>query len=129
MSTRTALAYRDAYIAARQSVAGAAELLQAVHTRAKVGIVSNNLLEEQREKLRHCGLDVYCDALVVSEEFGVSKPDPKLFEAALSRLQCAPDQAVMVGDSWTADVIGALAAGIRPVWFNRNRLPTPDPTL
>ena len=129
MSTRTALAYRDAYIAARQSVAGAAELLQAVRTRARVGIISNNLLEEQREKLRHCRLDVYCDALVVSEEFGVSKPDPKLFEIALSRLECAPHEAVMVGDSWPADVLGAIAAGIRPVWFNRNRMRAPDPTL
>ncbi len=129
LATRTAVTYRDAYIQSRQAVAGAADILRAVRSRAKVGIISNNLLEEQREKLRHCGLDGDYDVLVVSEEFGVSKPDPKLFEIALSRLDCSAEEAVMVGDSWTADVLGALAAGIRPVWFNRNRAPAPDPAL
>jgi len=129
LATRTAVAYRDGYINARRAVAGAAELLAAVRKRAKVGIVSNNLLEEQRQKLRHCGLEGYCDALIVSEEFGFSKPDPKLFEIALSRLGCAADEAVMVGDSWAADVLGAIAAGVRPVWFNRNGSLPPDPAL
>ena len=129
MATRTACAYRDGYIAARTAVAGAAELLAAVRRRARIGIVSNNLLAEQREKLRHCALDRYCDALVVSEEFGFSKPDPRLFEIALSRLECVAGEAVMVGDSWPADVVGAIAAGIRPVWFNRSGIAAPDPAL
>jgi HAD superfamily hydrolase (TIGR01549 family) len=120
LASRTAVAYRDAYIDARQAIAGAATLLAAVHARAKVAIVSNNLLEEQREKLRHCGLGRLYDVLVVSEEFGISKPDPRLFEIALARLGRVAAEAVMVGDSWTADVMGALAAGIRPIWFNRN---------
>jgi putative hydrolase of the HAD superfamily len=125
LATRTAAAYRDAYIDARQAIAGAATLLAAVRARAKVAIVSNNLLEEQRDKLRHCGLDEFCDVLVVSEEFGVSKPDPRLFEIALGRLGCEAADAVMVGDSWRADVMGALAAGIRPIWFNRNATAPP----
>jgi putative hydrolase of the HAD superfamily len=125
LARRTALAYRDAYIGARQAVAGAAPALAAVHTRAKVGIISNNLLEEQRDKLRHCGLAAHYDTLVVSEEFGVSKPDPRLFEIALTRLGCVAEETIMVGDSWAADIEGALAAGIRPIWFNRNRTPAP----
>jgi FMN phosphatase YigB (HAD superfamily) len=48
----------------------------------------------------------------------VSKPAPAIFAAALDRLQCRPDEAVMIGDSWAADIIGARAAGIRPIWFN-----------
>ncbi|CAN5811519.1 HAD-IA family hydrolase [soil metagenome] len=125
LASRTAVAYRDAYIDARQAVAGAASVLAAVHRRAKVGIVSNNLLQEQREKLRHCGLESFYDVLVVSEEFGVSKPDPRLFEIALARVECAADETVMVGDSWSADVMGAFAAGIRPIWFNRNATEAP----
>jgi HAD superfamily hydrolase (TIGR01549 family) len=124
---RAAETYRDGYRRIRRQVAGAAELLQLVRARARVGIVSNNLLEEQQDKLRHCGLDGYIDVLVVSEEAGVSKPDPAIFEMALSRLECDPDAAVMIGDSWAADVIGALAAGIRPIWFNPLGLPPPDP--
>jgi HAD superfamily hydrolase (TIGR01549 family) len=115
---QTAVAYRDRYREVRRAVRGAAALLAVVRTRARVGIVSNNLFEEQLDKLRICGLDRLIDALIVSERAGVSKPAPAIFAAALDRLQCRPDEAVMIGDSWAADIIGARAAGIRPIWFN-----------
>jgi putative hydrolase of the HAD superfamily len=119
--------YRDAYRQSRRSLAGAAELLAAVRRReARVGIVSNNLLEEQLDKLRTCGLDSLVDELVVSEDVGVSKPDPGIFRVALDRLEIAAAEAVMVGDSWSADVLGARAAGIRAVWFNPGRVALPD---
>lgn len=123
----TAIAYRDAYIASRRAMDGAVALLPLVRARAKVGVVSNNLLEEQQQKLRHCGLDGFVDVLVVSEEVGVSKPDPHIFEVALERIGCEASAAVMVGDSWTADVVGARGAGIRPVWFNRHGAAAPEP--
>jgi putative hydrolase of the HAD superfamily len=117
--------YRQAYRDARRAMAGAPALLAAVRQRALVGIVSNNLLEEQQEKLRMFALDAHVDALVVSEEVGVSKPDPRIFRIALERLGSAADDAVMVGDSWVTDIEGARAAGIRAVWFNRRRLQPP----
>jgi putative hydrolase of the HAD superfamily len=121
--------YRDGYRRIRQAIPGAAALLAAVKRRARVAIVSNNLLEEQQDKLRHCALDSYIDVLVVSEEAGVSKPEPRIFEIALERLGCTKDEVVMVGDSWPADITGAIAAGIRPIWFNPLRRPRPDPDL
>jgi putative hydrolase of the HAD superfamily len=124
---RAALAYRRGYLAARRAVAGAADLVCRIRALARVGIVSNNLLEEQREKLRACGLDACIDVLVVSEEAGVSKPDPRIFRLALERLGCGPADAVMIGDSWSADVRGALAAGIRAIWFNPAGKPAPEP--
>src|SRR5580765_1260474 len=75
--------YRDTYRARRRTVAGAAALMAAVKRQARVGIVSNNLLDEQQEKLQVCGLDPFVDALVVSEETGISKPDPAIFRIAL----------------------------------------------
>jgi HAD superfamily hydrolase (TIGR01549 family) len=121
-----ARAYRDSYRDARRAIEGAAALLPLVKARAHVGIVSNNLLEEQQEKLRVCGLDTFVDVLVVSEEAGVPKPDAAIFALALERLGCAAHEAVMVGDSWAADVIGARAAGIRPIWFNRHHALAPN---
>lgn len=121
-----ASSYRDTYRTARRSVRGAAALLAAIRRHARVGIVSNNLAEEQREKLRTCGLDELVDTLVVSEEAGVSKPDPAIFLLALERLASRPADAVMVGDSWPADVAGARAAGIRAIWFNPSATPAPD---
>lgn len=126
---KTATTYREQYLAARQPVEWADGFLAAVRARATVVIVSNNLLEEQQAKLRHCRLDRYVDVLVVSEEAGVSKPAPGIFAIALERARVQACEAVMVGDSWTNDVEGARAAGIRAVWFNRDGQAAPDPSV
>jgi HAD superfamily hydrolase (TIGR01549 family) len=125
----TARTYRTEYLNARCAVAGAASLVAAVRRHAKVGIVSNNVLQEQREKLEFCKLSAYVDVLVVSEEAGVSKPDPAIFRMAVEGLGVTAGETVMLGDSWAADVIGARRAGIRAVWFNPMRMPSPEPGL
>lgn len=122
---RTAAAYRDGYMLARRALAGAAELLEAVRRHARVAIVTNNLLEEQQDKLHYCALAPFVDALIASEDVGVSKPDPAIFHVALDRVGATADEAVMVGDSWANDVAGARRAGIRAVWFNPDRRPVP----
>jgi len=129
LAASAAACYRDAYIEARVEVDGASALLAAVRERAQVVVVTNNLLEEQKAKLRHCGLDRHVDLLVASEEAGVSKPEPGIFEIALERAGVTARHAVMVGDSWTNDVLGARAVGIRAIWFNRAGLPAPDPSI
>jgi putative hydrolase of the HAD superfamily len=116
----TAAAYRETYLASRRAVDGALAALAALKPRVRIGIVSNNLLDEQQSKIRLCRFEPYIDALVVSEAVGVAKPDPAIFAHALAALSCRPDEAVMVGDSWAADIEGARAAGIRAVWFNRS---------
>ena len=121
--------YRESYIAARQAVAGAHELLAALRARARVAVVSNNLLAEQQQKMTQCGLTPLVDALIVSEAVGFTKPDQRIFAVALDRLELRPDEAVMVGDSWPADIVGATQAGIAAVWFNPRHLPVPDPNL
>jgi len=124
-----AQSYQRAYRAARRSVPGAIPLLRRLKPMAKVAIVSNNLVEEQREKLRCCGLHQFVDCLIVSEEVGVVKPEPAIFEEVLNRLRCSAQEAVMVGDSWKEDIVGAHGVGIRPVWFNRYSSLCPDQTL
>jgi putative hydrolase of the HAD superfamily len=124
--TRTAAAYRDRYREVRRAVRGAGPLLAALAGRVRIGIVSNNLFDEQLEKLELCGLGRFVDTLIVSERVGASKPDPAIFTAALESVGCAADEAVMVGDSWSADIAGARAAGIRPIWFNPLARPAPD---
>ena len=120
--------YRECYVRTRRAIAGAAALLAALKPQMKIGVVSNNLLAEQQEKMKQCGLDGFVDALVVSETVGVVKPDPLIFHVALEQLGVRRDETVMVGDSWAADVEGARAAGIPVVWFNRNALPSPEPS-
>ena len=120
-----ASSYRSGYMTARRALDGAAELLAAVRPHARIGIVTNNLLEEQQDKLQFCGLTGFVDELVVSDDVGVSKPDRRIFEIALERLGVRAEDAVMVGDAWVNDIVGAASAGIRAVWFNPDRKPLP----
>jgi putative hydrolase of the HAD superfamily len=103
----------------RHPIAGALPLLEALKPHYKIGIVTNNRTAEQQEKLQHLGMTPLVDALITSEEVGVAKPNPRIFQVALERLHSRADATVMVGDNWHADIIGALAVGIRPVWLNR----------
>jgi len=129
LAVRTAHAYRDHYIEARAPIDGAVPLLEAVRRHAQVVVVSNNLLKEQQAKMRDCGLDRYVDVLVVSEEAGVSKPDPGIFTLALNRARVTAREAVMIGDSWTNDIEGAHRVGIPAIWFNRTGAEPPDPNV
>ncbi|CAN5696559.1 pyrimidine 5'-nucleotidase [soil metagenome] len=121
--------YRQIYQAARRPVPGVLPLLQQLRASVKIGVVTNNLLSEQQEKLAYCGLTPFVDLLIVSEEVGVAKPDPAIFQAALQRLEYTVSEVVMVGDSWRADILGATNLGIRAIWLNRHALPCPDPML
>jgi HAD superfamily hydrolase (TIGR01549 family) len=119
--------YRARYQELRRAVPGAKELLRSIPERITVGIVSNNHHAEQLEKLRAIRLDRAFDFVLTSEKAGVAKPDPGIFRVALGHAGCEPGEAVMVGDSWAFDVLGARAAGLRAVWFNRRRLHPPQP--
>jgi HAD superfamily hydrolase (TIGR01509 family) len=120
-------AYRTAYLAARRPVAGAPELLAEVHRRgARVVAVTNNLVAEQEDKLRHTGMRHLFDALVISEAAGVSKPDPAIFDRALRAAHASAEEAIMLGDSWANDVLGAVASGIAAAWLDRRGTGVPD---
>lgn len=122
---------REAYVANRQVVAGTMELLAQLHAdNIKIGIVTNNIVSEQVEKLAVLGLTDFVDVMVTAEETGVTKPNPLMFTLALERLGVTAEEAAMVGDSWQSDVLGAREAGIRRIfWLNRYREECPDITL
>jgi HAD superfamily hydrolase (TIGR01549 family) len=71
--------------------------------------------------LRHHDLIDYFDFAVVSAAVRHSKPDPALFQMALTRANAIPDYAIHVGDAYLLDVLGARAAGITPVLLDRAR--------
>lgn len=119
--------YREAYLAARRPVPGALPMLRALQPHGPVAVISNNLTEEQTGKIDVCGLKGYIGELVISEAVGLAKPDPAIFRTALERVGARREEAVMIGDSWAADVLGARAAGIRAVWFNPLGRPCPEP--
>ncbi len=121
--------YRQLYLDLRTPVEGASELLSHLRQSVRIGIVTNNFVQEQRDKLLCCGLNHLVDFMVTSEEVGVPKPEPDIFHAALEVAGCKAHQVVMVGDIWETDIIGATRVGIRGVWFNRLGLSCPDTSL
>jgi FMN phosphatase YigB (HAD superfamily) len=88
----------------------------------RVGIVTNGPKDVQRAKLSHLGLAHWVDFVVISEEFGLAKPDPAIFHEALRLAGATPGDAVVVGDSPEFDIAGAQRAGIRSIWMNRSGL-------
>jgi putative hydrolase of the HAD superfamily len=81
------------------------------------------------------GLDRYLDFVLASGAVGVAKPDPALFRMALDRSGASPDEGLMVGDSYRADVLGGRAAGMDSVLLRREDgageldPPPPDATV
>ena len=103
-----------------------AEVLGALATRFRLGMITNGAPDLQRLKLQGTGLSAYFDPLVVSGDLDVGKPERAIFERALALAAVEPEHAVMVGDSWSRDMLGALALGMRGIWVNPTALPLPD---
>jgi len=70
-----------------------------------------------------CGLEGRFGFVVFSQDHGVEKPDPALFEVAMRQAGCGARELLHVGDSLEDDVAGTRRAGVRSVWLNRERKP------
>jgi putative hydrolase of the HAD superfamily len=92
---------------------------------ARLAVVSNWDVS-LHDVLERTGLRRLVDAVVISAELGVAKPDPAIFRAALERLGADAAGAVHVGDSLEADVAGARAAGLEAVLVVRNGAIAPE---
>ncbi|MEV0005714.1 HAD-IA family hydrolase [Micromonospora sp. NPDC050980] len=84
-------------------------------------VVTNGAARQQDTKIRKTGLDRYVADWVISEEAGVSKPNPRIFALAAQRARLPLRGAWVVGDSPEADIGGATAVGLPSVWLHRGR--------
>jgi HAD superfamily hydrolase (TIGR01549 family) len=120
--------FRDA--ASFQLFPGALELLDTARARdLRTALVSNwsAHLGVLAERL---GLATRLDALFTSALFGAEKPDPRIFDAALSALGAAPHEALHAGNDVVNDVLGAARAGIEPILVDRSgKMEAPPGTL
>jgi len=88
----------------------------------KLGLLTNGAPDIQWDKILGAGIENYFDSIIVSGDIGIGKPDPRIFEEMLARLESTRDNTVMIGDSLRSDIGGARAAGIKAVWINRYNL-------
>ncbi len=103
--------------------------LEALHARGiRLGVISN-FDSRLFDLLDGLGIARFFDPTVISTRAGAAKPDTAIFSHALARHGLAPERAVHVGDSYEMDVLGARAAGLRPVLIDRAKSSEPGTAL
>ncbi|OSY88493.1 haloacid dehalogenase [Tenacibaculum holothuriorum] len=96
------------------------EVLDYLKEKYQLHIITNGFEEVQSLKLQKSGIAKYFKEIVTSESVGVKKPNPKIFEYALSITQAVPEESIMIGDSYEADIMGAIETGMLAIYFNQN---------
>ena len=120
-------AYVEAQRVGHHLIEGAAEALQTLRGRVRLGLLTNGPADIQRWKLTRAGLAGCFDA-VISGEAGVGKPAPEAFARVLDALGVRAADSVMAGEHLPRDIEGALGAGLAAVWVAGQRTrPEPRP--
>jgi len=100
----------------------ALELIQELAKDYTITILTNGLREVQDKRIRQSVLRPYLSDVVISDEEGIAKPDPRIIDLALDRVNHVDKSSVMIiGDSLTSDIQGGLNASITTVWFNKEQ--------
>jgi len=97
---------------------GAKKAVQELAAILPIAIVTNGIPYVQHGRFDRSELRPYIQELVISGEEGFFKPDPRLIEVALRRMNCSKERALMVGDSLGSDILGAQRAGVDSCWYN-----------
>ena len=100
---------------------GATELLEYLRPKYNLYILSNGFKELQSHKMRTSGIDKYFDALILSEDIGVNKPNRELYEYALQKTESKLEESIMIGDMFDTDIVGAANIGMEQIYFNPKR--------
>ncbi len=120
-----AQAFSDRYLThlseATYLIDGAEAIVKHLAATYHIGIITNGLTKVQRPRFKASVLAPYIEAAIISEEIGVAKPDPRIFELAFEQMR-HPDRnkVLMIGDSLTSDIQGGCNYGIDTCWFNPN---------
>lgn len=97
----------------------AEEILQWLHSRGEIGIITNGIHYTQTQRIKNSPLGNYISFVCVSEECGFAKPDVRFFEHS-SRMARTfeKNKTLVIGDRWEADIIGAHNFGVDSCWYN-----------
>jgi putative hydrolase of the HAD superfamily len=119
--------FREHYPAHCRPTADTLETLHALRARdKKLGIITNGPTRWQSRKLESLGITPLFDTILISESEGFEKPDGRIFARALERCGVLASESIFVGDHPEADIAGAKAAGLLPVWKQMPYWNVPD---
>ena len=93
----------------------------------KLGIITNGPSEHQWSKIEALGVESWINRenIIVSGDYGINKPDDRIFEIMKEKLQLPNDSLYYIGDSIENDVVGANNAGWKSIWINRYKQKLP----
>lgn len=96
----------------------AEEVLAYLQQKYSLHIISNGFKETTLTKMNLSNLNPYFENVIISEDVGVNKPNPQIFEYALDKAKATKAESIMIGDSLEADIYGALNFGMEAIFFN-----------
>jgi len=117
------LHYSNCWVAYSDALGALRELKAAGY---KLAVLTNGQQAQQEAKLQAIGLSDMFETCLAIGTVEALKPDPRAFAQLCRILNCDPQEVLFVGDDLDVDVRASLNAGLRGVWLNRNRLPTPE---
>lgn len=97
---------------------GTHQLLAALKKNYRLHIITNGFEMVQHFKISNSGLEPYFEYTFTAEKVGYKKPHPQIFHTALETVKTTPEASLMIGDSFEADIEGALQLGMQAVHFN-----------
>ena len=101
-------------------IEGAKEAFDKIRSVYDVGIITNGFAETQWMKINQFGFREMVDKIIISEEIGVMKPHPKIFDHATELVGLDRSDILYVGDSVSSDVKGGKDAGWKVAWYTSN---------
>jgi putative hydrolase of the HAD superfamily len=105
---------------------GTIEILEYLQRKYRLHIITNGFQEVQHLKLKNSGISEFFVTVTSSEEVGVKKPNPLVFQKALDKAKAFPKQSIMIGDTFEADILGAEAVGMKTLFYNYRKEEIPE---
>lgn len=97
------------------------DVLDRLNEQYKLLLLTNGSPDLQHTKLSITPkIKEYFDQILISGDFGKGKPDPSIFEHALSLMELSKEEVIMVGDNLMTDILGSSRIGMKNVWINRH---------
>lgn len=98
---------------------GVEQMVERLAPYFKMGIVTNGLTAVQTARFALSSITRHFDPIIISEQVGVKKPEPAIFDAAFAKMNYPQKSSVlMIGDSLSSDILGGVNYGIDTCWYN-----------
>ena len=102
---------------------GVIHLLEFLKPKYNLHIITNGFEDVQFKKLKNSKLLSYFEKIINPENALAKKPDPKIFNYALDSINEKPQNCLMIGDDFAADIMGAINVGMKAIHFNSTNEP------